>query len=33
MAIFIKKLAIQNYKCFENENIELNVPDGTPLPF
>ncbi|MDO8639347.1 MAG: AAA family ATPase [bacterium] len=28
MAIFIKKLTIQNYKCFENEPINLGVPDG-----
>lgn len=30
MAIFIKKLIIKNYKCFEDEIIELNVPDGNP---
>jgi|WetSurMetagenome_2_1015567.scaffolds.fasta_scaffold17783_4 AAA15 family ATPase/GTPase len=29
MAIFIKKLTIQNYKCFENEPINLSVPDGS----
>lgn len=28
MSIFIKKLAIQNYKCFENEPINLSIPDG-----
>lgn len=28
MTIFIKKLTIQNYKCFENEPISLAVPDG-----
>lgn len=28
MGIFIKKLTIQNYKCFENEPINLSVPDG-----
>jgi len=28
MAIFIKKLMIQNYKCFENEPLDLGVPDG-----
>lgn len=28
MAIFIKKLTIQNYKCFENEPIDLSVPNG-----
>lgn len=28
MAIFIKKLTIQNYKCFENESIDLSVPNG-----
>jgi AAA15 family ATPase/GTPase len=27
--IFIKKLTIQNYKCFENEPIDFHVPDGT----
>lgn len=26
--IFIKKLTIQNYKCFENEPIDFNSPDG-----
>jgi len=26
--IFIKKLTIQNYKCFENEPIDFHVPDG-----
>lgn len=29
MAIFIKKLVIQNYKCFENETISLSVPNGS----
>lgn len=29
MAIFIKNLITQNYKCFENEPIKLNIPDGT----
>jgi len=29
MAIFIKKLIIQNYKCFENETISLSVPNGS----
>ncbi|MDE2312042.1 MAG: AAA family ATPase [Patescibacteria group bacterium] len=28
MAIFIKKLKIQNYKCFENEPIDFSVPNG-----
>ncbi len=28
MAIFIKKLKIQNYRCFENEPISFNVPNG-----
>ncbi|MFA5355421.1 MAG: AAA family ATPase [Candidatus Paceibacterota bacterium] len=28
MAIFIKKLTIQNYKCFENEPINLSIPNG-----
>lgn len=28
MPIFIKKLTIKNYKCFEEESIELNKPDG-----
>jgi AAA15 family ATPase/GTPase len=26
--IFVKKLTIQNYKCFENESICFNIPDG-----
>lgn len=26
--IYIKKLTIQNYKCFENEIIDFQVPDG-----
>lgn len=26
--IFIKKLTIENYKCFENEPIDFHVPDG-----
>lgn len=26
--IFIKKLIIENYKCFNNESINFNVPDG-----
>lgn len=30
MGIFIKKLAIQNYKCFENESINLRTPNGQP---
>jgi AAA15 family ATPase/GTPase len=29
MSIFIKKLTIQNYKCFENEPIGLSVPNGS----
>lgn len=29
MAIFIKKLTIQNYKCFKNEPISLSEPDGS----
>src|SRR3989338_4552768 len=29
MSIFIKKLTIQNYKCFENEPITLSVPNGS----
>jgi AAA15 family ATPase/GTPase len=28
MAIFIRKLNIQNYKCFENEQIDFSVPNG-----
>lgn len=28
--LFINNLRIQNFKCFEDESIELNVPDGTP---
>lgn len=28
MAIFIKNLTVQNYKCFENEPISLSIPDG-----
>lgn len=28
MGIFIKKLSINNFKCFESENIEFNVPDN-----
>ncbi len=27
--LFIKKLQIQNYKCFEDETLELSVPNGT----
>jgi predicted ATP-dependent endonuclease of OLD family len=27
--LFIKKLQIQNYKCFEDETLELSTPDGT----
>ena len=27
--LFFKKITIQNLKCFENQNINLNVPDGT----
>lgn len=26
--IFIRKLKIQNYKCFENEAVDFSVPDG-----
>jgi len=26
--IFINKLTIQNYKCFENETIDFHTPDG-----
>ena len=26
--IFIKQLMIENYKCFDNENISFQVPDG-----
>lgn len=29
MSIYINNLSIKNYKCFENENISFNVPDGT----
>lgn len=29
MGIFIKKLIIDNYKCFENEQILLGTPDST----
>lgn len=28
MSIFIKKLTIQNYKCFEDEPIDFNIPNG-----
>ncbi|MBX3293877.1 MAG: AAA family ATPase [Acidobacteria bacterium] len=28
--LFIKKLSIENYKCFGSESIDLNVPDGNP---
>jgi predicted ATP-dependent endonuclease of OLD family len=27
--LFFKKIAIQNLKCFEDQDINLNVPDGT----
>ncbi|HEY5537000.1 MAG TPA: AAA family ATPase [Ignavibacteria bacterium] len=27
--LFFKKITIQNLKCFENQDIDLNVPDGT----
>lgn len=27
--LFFKKITIQNLKCFENQDINLNVPDGT----
>lgn len=26
--LFYKKISIQNYKCFENQDIILNIPDG-----
>lgn len=29
MAIFIKKLTVQNYKCFENEPLYFSIPNGT----
>lgn len=28
MAIYIKKLTIKNYKCFKNESIDFNMPNG-----
>jgi recombinational DNA repair ATPase RecF len=28
MAIFVKKLSIQGYKCFENEPVSFSIPDG-----
>ncbi|MDP3043333.1 MAG: AAA family ATPase [bacterium] len=29
MSIFIKKLTVKNYKCFENEPIDFSIPNGT----
>ncbi len=29
MGIFIKKLSINNFKCFEKQDIDFNVPDNT----
>ena len=26
--IFIKKLSIQNYKCFQSDDIGFSIPDG-----
>ena len=26
--VFIKRIEISNYRCFENEGIDFSVPDG-----
>ena len=30
MGIFIKRLSLQNYKCFDEDVVDLKVPDGGP---